>query len=101
MSNIRIPNEALAPKAESMTVTPMIKWEDAEASAFRTFLDRSKSFLPYLASQVPRIKTTSLEEAALTGARHAGYEELFRVLASMTGEQEQTVKSPYITEDRE
>lgn len=88
------------PKPEALAIVDPV-WEDADIQALRDYIGRNPRFLQYLAARVPKIEVGTMEQAALLGARHAGYEELFSVLAGMVSQNNVSEKSPFIGNEPE
>lgn len=64
--------------------------------ALRQFVNANPKFLTYLAGRAPKIVTTDLHQAALTGAEHKGFEAIFEALTGMLHEGDKPDKSPFI-----
>lgn len=74
-------------------------WTDADAVALRQFLDTNPNFLRELAKHKPqRTRETTMEAAALQGARRDGAEQILEGIAKMAGADGVVEKSPYIEE---
>lgn len=84
------------PEAQAVINPP---WTDADVQALRDYISRNGNFLAYLAARAPKVETGSLEQAALTGARHAGFEDLFNVLVTMATTPNVAEQSPFIGND--
>lgn len=92
-------NPAHAP--EALRAKPFPKWDDQDASILRTFVETNPKFLQYLAHKTPAIEKGSMEIVAISALKHAGYEELIAVIASMMTRQPKEPESPFITGDGE
>lgn len=72
-----------------------VPWEDADIQALRDYLLRNPRFLVYLGCRVPKIDGETMEQVALSGKKHDGFEECFSIIQSMTDRPVDNEKSPY------
>lgn len=61
-------------------------WTNNDLSALSEYLGANPKFLEELRSRVPKIVHDTMEEAALTGNRHAGAEDIIKEIVSMAND---------------
>jgi uncharacterized protein YigA (DUF484 family) len=61
----------------------MSNWKSQDAAALHKYLSDHPEFLAELKSHAPQIKTTTVEETAMTGAKHSGAEDILAQIEDM------------------
>lgn len=75
-------------------------WTAQDAVRLHDYISRNPNFLEELKGRMPKIETSTVEGTAMSGARHAGAEDLMRALEEMQSEQADEAKSAFVgTED--
>lgn len=69
-------------------------WIDSDVMALRQYVLTHPRFIDELKRRAVKISITSISEAALTGARHAGAESTISDILSMCGDINQNREKP-------
>lgn len=85
---------------EAFQVQPQKEWTQSEVDGLQQYITRNPQFLVYLASRCPKIEGKTVEEIALSGARHQGFEDLFAILVTMTSEPIASDSSQFLTDEQ-
>ncbi len=79
----------------------MPNWTDGDAIALRTFLHDNPSFIKTLEESLPSIEGSTVEQAAITGSRHAGGEAIIKRIESMANTRTTKEKNDFIDASRD
>lgn len=75
---------------------PRENWNDQDAAGLSSYIAKHPKFLEELETRVPEIKTETTEGTAMSGARHAGAEDIIKAIKDMMGDQSDVRTTPFI-----